>query len=53
LKVPLYDYGCPNCGAKETRLAGVDDQRVVCPNCGAFMERPQGLEEIFAAYWPK
>lgn len=42
--MPLYDYICPKCGAKEINIILTiqevkDDKKVKCPKCDTDMER--------------
>ena len=33
--MPLYDFGCPDCGERFESRAGFDDPPPNCPACGA------------------
>lgn len=37
--MPLYSYQCSECGAKDERWGGLDDQFAVCHVCGGRMIR--------------
>jgi len=38
--MPIYEYGCPQCGRKFERLQGMKDSSLSnCPDCGAAAER--------------
>lgn len=37
--MPLYDYECPQCGAKAEKLVRSDVGEVRCEACGAAMTR--------------
>ena len=37
--MPLFDYKCPKCGAKMSKLVKVYDELVLCPDCGEVMEK--------------
>lgn len=37
--MPIYDYQCVDCGAREQRVAGLDDHTALCVACGGLMLR--------------
>ncbi len=37
--MPLYNYQCPDCGAHDQRLGGLDDHLALCLDCGGLMLR--------------
>jgi hypothetical protein len=39
--MPLYEYLCFTCGAKDQRIAGLDDHIASCVECGGIMARTQ------------
>lgn len=43
--MPLYDYQCGDCGAKDLRIGAIDDQVALCVECGGLMLR---LDDPFA-----
>lgn len=43
--MPLYDYQCGDCGAKDLRIGAIDDQVAICVQCGSLMLR---LDDPFA-----
>jgi predicted nucleic acid-binding Zn ribbon protein len=47
--MPLCEYGCLECRARETRVAGLDDHAAVCVVCGGVMLRT--TEGLFQAYF--
>ncbi len=47
--MPLYEYDCLECRARETRVAGLDDHTALCIDCGGIMLRQD--EDIFQAYF--
>lgn len=47
--MPLYEYGCLECRARESRMAGLDDHTAVCVVCRGIMLRLEA--DIFHAYF--
>jgi predicted nucleic acid-binding Zn ribbon protein len=47
--VPAYNYQCLDCGAKDRRIAGLDDHTALCIDCGSLMLRLD--QDLFAAYF--
>lgn len=45
--MPLYDFACPDCGARFEDLAGLDEPVRPCPDCGRPAKR---LLSVGAAY---
>lgn len=48
--MPIYYYQCVDCGARDERIAGIDDHTAICVNCGGLMLRLDG--DIFQPYFP-
>ena len=49
--MPLYEYQCVDCSAKDQRVAGIDDHTALCVKCGGLMLRLD--EDVFAACVPE
>jgi putative FmdB family regulatory protein len=47
--MPIYEYQCVECGSRDQRVAGVDDQTALCTQCGSLMLRLD--EDIFRPYF--
>ncbi len=47
--MPLYDYSCLECRAREPRVAGLDDHTALCVICGGIILRVEA--DIFQAYF--
>lgn len=47
--MPLYDYRCIDCGARDRRIGGIDDHAVLCCRCRGVMLRL--TEEIFQGFF--
>lgn len=37
--MPLFDYKCPKCGKKMSKLVKTYDEVVPCPDCGSPLEK--------------
>lgn len=37
--MPLYEYQCLDCGARETLVAALDEHTALCLLCGGLMQR--------------
>ena len=37
--MPLYEYSCSDCGAKDHRIGAIDDNCAICHKCGGLMMR--------------
>ncbi len=46
--MPMYEYQCADCGARDGRIAGLDDGTALCVKCGGQMHRLD--KDIFAPY---
>ena len=46
--MPAYNYQCADCGARDQRIAGLDDHVAICHLCDGLMLRTD--EDLFAAY---
>lgn len=44
--MPLFDYKCPVCGKKTSKLVKVYDEKVLCPDCKAEMEKDYSGEVV-------
>ncbi len=47
--MPLYEYQCTDCQARDQRLAGLDDHTALCVRCGSLMLRLD--EDLFGPYF--
>lgn len=45
LAMPIFEYICGDCGAKDKRVAGIDDRFAICVSCGGLMIRLD--EDVF------
>jgi putative FmdB family regulatory protein len=46
--MPLYDYQCVDCGAKDQRIGAIDDGCALCVACGGLMLR---ITDPFINLW--
>lgn len=47
--MPLYAYQCLDCGSRDERVAGLDDQTALCLQCRGVMLRRD--EDVFGPYF--
>ncbi|MFA6269975.1 MAG: FmdB family zinc ribbon protein [Candidatus Paceibacterota bacterium] len=47
--MPLYDYQCVDCSARDQMVAGLDDHVALCPQCGGLMLRLEG--DLFTPFF--
>jgi putative FmdB family regulatory protein len=47
--MPIYDYQCVDCGARDHRIAGADDHAALCVACGGLMLRLD--VDVFGPYF--
>jgi len=47
--MPLYAYQCLDCGSRDERVAGLDDQTALCVQCRGVMLRRD--EDVFGPYF--
>lgn len=47
--MPFYEYQCLDCGARDERLAGLDDHTAVCLKCRGLMLRQD--EDFLGRYF--
>ena len=47
--MPIYEYQCVDCSARERRIAALDDHTALCVACGGLMLRLDG--DAFQAYF--
>jgi putative FmdB family regulatory protein len=47
--MPLYEYQCVDCSAREQMVAGLDDHVTLCLQCGGLMLRLEG--DLFTPYF--
>jgi hypothetical protein len=47
--MPAYNYQCADCGARDLRIAGLDDHVAFCVKCKGLMLRTD--DELFAPYF--
>ncbi len=47
--MPVYTYRCVDCGDREERIGGLDDQTAICALCRGLMLRLD--EDLFQPYF--
>jgi putative FmdB family regulatory protein len=47
--LPIYEYQCVDCGGRDQRVAGLDDQTALCNQCSGLMLRLD--VDIFQPYF--
>lgn len=47
--MPVYDYRCLDCGARDRRIGGLDDHTALCPRCSGVMIRL--TEDLLQVYF--
>jgi putative FmdB family regulatory protein len=49
--MPVYEYHCVDCGARDRRVGGMDDWTAICAGCGGLLLRLD--EDLFGPYFER